>query len=218
MSSILYECPLPVEIPDITASTCFEDFGQIQKVSFQRQFSAPGTKNAFTATGVGDIKLKASWDTFLSAADSTKVQVTPEVETPNIEAGSARTVGGGNATLGGITKNIGKEPTSVSFMLKAYKQVIIKDLKKYMQETALGVFLFNEHGQIGCIADDPVTPTAFYPIPIPPRTFFVGDKNVPGLEEEDNNAMSWQYYADWSDNFVVVTPTDFNPLTDLVNP
>jgi hypothetical protein len=218
MSSIPFACPAAAEIPDIVNVTCLEDFGQIQKLSFQRQYASAGVKNSFTATGLGDIKLKASWDLNLAAADSTKVQVTPEVEAPTSEAGAARTVGGGNSKLGGITKVIGKEPSSMTFKLNSYEQDVIEDLKEYQKELSLGVFLFNEHGQIGCLVDDRDTPTAYYPIPISRRTLHVGDKMIAGLEEEDNNDLAWQLDPNWSDKFVVVQPTDFNPLTDLVNP
>lgn len=217
MSSIKIVCPLAAEITDIPTATCLEDFGQVQKSSFQRQYASTGTKNAFTATGLGDIKLQASWDTYLAAADATKVQVTPDIEAPTFEPGAARTTGGGNATLGGITKVIGVEPTGADFTLNSYKQSIVEALKAYMSELALGVFLFNEHGQIGCLVDDVDTPTAYYPIPIAPRTLFIGDKMIGGLEAEDSNKMNWQFLPNWSDKFVVVTPTDFNPLTDLVN-
>lgn len=213
-----YTCPPAVEVPDISTATCLEDFGQTQKSAFQRVFASAGVKNEFTATGVGDIKLLASWDTFLAAADSTKVQVSPDIENPVSEPGAARTVGGGNATIGGITKNRGSDPTTQTYALNAYQQKIIKELKDYQDELGLGVFLFNEYGQIGCIVDDIDTPVAYYPIPIAKQTFFVSDKKLGGLDEEDMNVMSWQFLPNWSDNFVVVTPTDFNPLTDLVNP
>jgi hypothetical protein len=218
MSSIKIVCPPTTEIGDISTATCLEDFGQIQKAAFQRQFASAGVKNSFTATGAGDIKLKASWDAYMAAADSTKIQITPDIEAPTFNPGGARTTGGGNATIGGITKNIGIEPTSADFTLNSYNQGIIEELKAYQQELALGVLLFNEHGQIGCITDNRTTPTAYYSIPIAPRTLFVGDKMFGGLEAEDNNKLLWQFLPNWSDKFVVVNPTDFNPLTDLVNP
>lgn len=218
MSSIKFVCPPAAEITDIPAVTCFEDFGQIQKIALQRVYSTGITKNSFANTGVGDIKLKASWDVFLAAADGTKLQVTPDVEAPTFEPGAARTVGGGNATVGGITKKIGREPSNITFTLNAYNQGIIEALKSYETERAIGVFLFNEHGQIGCIVNNRTTPTAYYPIPVAPRTFFVGDKNIGGLEAEDSNQLMFSFLPNWSDKFVVVTPTDFNPLTDLINP
>lgn len=213
-----YSCPPAAAIPDIATADCLENFGQTQKAAFQRVFASAGVKNEFTATGLGDIKLLASWDAFLAAADSTKAQVTPDLEAPVFEPGAVRTVGGGNATIGGISKSIGREATAVSFMMNVYKQSIITELKDFQDELALGVFEFNQYGQIGCIVDDPATPAAYYPIPIAKQTFFVGDKKIGGLEEEDSNVLSYQFLPNWSDNFVVVAPTDFNPLTDLVNP
>lgn len=216
MSSIKIVCPPALEIQDITIPTCFEDFGQIQRASFQRIYSAVGVKNTFV-TATNDIKLKASWDAFIAAADSTKIQVTPDLENPTYEPGAARTTGGGNATLGGINKKIGTEVTTGEFYLNAYKQSTIAQMKAYMQERNIGIYYFNEHGQIGCIADDPESPTEFYPIPIAPRTLFIGDKRFGGLEEEDRNMLMLEHFANWSDKFVIVNPTDFNPLVDLVN-
>ena len=218
MSSIKLICPPASEIPDIPGATCLEDFGQIQKLALQRGFESSGVKNSFPASGVGEIKLKASWDALLAAADNTKIQVTPEIEAPTFEAGAARTVGGGNATIGGITKNIGREPSSFSATLNAYQQGTIEAMKSYEQELDLAVYLINEHGQIGCLVDDRTTPTTYYPIPVARRTYFVGDKVIGGLEAEDSNSLMFQLYPNWSDKFVVVNPTDFNPLTDLVNP
>ena len=218
MSSILIDCPLAAAIGDIPTATCLEDFGQVQKASFQRQFASAGTKNSFGETGVGEIRLLASWDAYLAAADATKIQITPDIEAPTFEPGAARTTGGGNATLGGITKVIGVEPTGADFTLNSYKQDIIEALKGYQDELSIGVFLFNEHNQIGCLVDDRDTPTAYYPIPIAPRTLFIGDKLIGGLEAEDSNKMTWQFMPNWSDKFVVISPTDFSPLTDLVNP
>ena len=214
----LYVCPPATAIPDISTAVCLQDFGQIQKAAFMRQYASAGVKNEFTTTGAGDIKLLASWTAYLAAAAATKVQVTPEIENPVTVPGAAKTVGGGNATLGGITKNRGSEPTSQTYDLNAYNQAIIAELKEFQSEFSLGVFLFNQYGQIGCLTDDIGTPTAYYPIPIAKQTFFIGDKKLGGLDEEDMNLMTWQFMPGWSDYFVVVSPTDFSPLTDLVNP
>lgn len=216
MSSIKIICPPSAEIQDITISTCLEDFGQIQKAALQRQYASAGTKNAFV-TATNSILVKASWDAFIAAADSTKIQTTPYIENPTFAAGAARTTGGGNGTVGGINKKIGTEVTTAEFYLNAYNQGTIEELKMYMQETSLGIFLFNEHGQIGCLTDDRTTPTEYYPIPVAPRTFFVSDKQFGGLEEEDRNMLMFEFLANWSDKFVIVNPTDFNPLTDLTN-
>ena len=212
--SLTCQCPAATAITTIPAVTCGENFGQIQKVAFQRLQKADGTKNSFTSTA--SILLKASWTALLAAADGSKVVVSPYIEAPTSEPGAARTFGGGNETLGGVEEVLGAEPTAFSAVLRRMPQNVIKIMKELMCEANagnLGVFLFNENGQIEAI-QDPTTPTTYYPIPI--RSLFISDKGHGGLENPDSNNISWQFAPNYSDNLVNVTPTDFNPLTDLV--
>ena len=44
---------------------------------------------------------------------------------------------------------------------------------------------------------------------------WVGDKNLGGFDEPDSNGISFWMPANWSDNFNVITPTDFNALEDI---
>ena len=213
----MFTCKCPAQaITTIPAVTCPETFGQIQKVAFQRLRKADGTKNSFTSTAA--IGVLASWTTLLSATDSTKVVVSPYIQAPTNEAGAARTFGGGNETLGGVEENIGREPSSFTAVLRRIPQNVIKVLKELQCESwgdNLGVYLFDENGNIEAIQDE-TTATTFYPIPI--RSLFIGDKSHGGLEAPDNNAISWSFLPNYSDNLKIVTPTDFNPLTDLVPP
>lgn len=205
-------CPAATALTTITAVTCPENFGQIQKIAFQR-LVASGVKNAFTT--LNDIKLLASWTTLKAAADSTKVVISPYINAPTVEAGEARTFGGGNDTLGGIEEILGANPTTFSAVLRKMPAVTIRDLKKLMCEADagnLGVYLFDENGMIGAIQDGS-TPTTYYPIPV--RSLFVGDKSLGGFEAPDTNTISWSFMPDWSDYLAKVAPTDFNPLTDL---
>lgn len=203
-------CPAATALKSITAITCPERFGQIQKFAVQR-LSASGVKNSFTTTN--DIKLLASWTTFKAANDSTKVIISPYVNAPTVEGGDARTFGGGNETLGGIEEVLGANPTAASFVLRNSPAATIRDLKALMCEDGqLGVYLFDENGAIGALQDASVL-TTFYPIPI--RSLFVGDKTLGGFESPDSNAISWNFMPDWSDYLVKIAPTDFNPLTDL---
>lgn len=212
--SLTCQCPAATAITTIPAVTCGENFGQIQKVAFQRLQKADGTKNSFTSTA--SILLKASWTALLAAADGSKVVVSPYIEAPTSEPGAARTFGGGNETLGGVEEVLGAEPTAFSAVLRRMPQNVIKIMKELMCEANagnLGVFLFNENGQIEAIQDE-TTATTYYPIPI--RSLFISDKGHGGLENPDSNNISWQFAPNYSDNLVIVTPTDFNPLTDLV--
>lgn len=206
-------CPANTALITIPAQGCAESFGQIQKVAFQR-LQSNGDKNSFTIGS--DIKLLASWTGLMSAANSSKVVISPYIQAPTTEAGAARTFGGGNETLGGVEMVIGREPTSFNGVIRAVQQSIIKAMKDLQCESIadnLGVFLFDENGNI-CALQDAATATTYYPIPI--RALFIGDKTFGGLEAPDSNAISWSFLPNYSDQLAIVKPTDFNPLTDLV--
>ena len=209
------QCPAAASLVTIPAVQCSESFGQIQKVAFMRLRNGEGGKNSFTSES--SILLKASWTPKLAADDSTKIVVSPYIEAPTSEPGGPRTFGGGNETLGGIEIVIGSEPTSFSAVIRRVPQEVIKAMKELQCEAAannLGVFLFNENGQIEAIAD-PAAEGTYYPIPI--HSLFVSDKGHGGYENPDSNNIQWSFAPNYSDNLKIVTPTDFNPLVDLVN-
>lgn len=213
---MICKCPAAAAIPTIPVANCVESFGQIQKVAFQRLVKEHGTKNAFDSTvdPNKDIKVLASWTSFISADDSTKIAISPYIQAPTAEGGAPRTYGGGNDTLGGVEEIIGREVTPFTGVIRKSPQNIIKALKELQCESwadNLGVFLFDENGAIGAIKDTAVA-TKFYPIPI--RALFIGDKTLGGLEAPDGNAIQWSFLPNWSDDLVIITP-GFNPLTDL---
>lgn len=200
-------------MPDIPVSNCPENFGQIQKVAFQRLYKSTGEKNSFK-TDVG-IEKKASWTSLLSADDDTKIVISPYIQAPTAEAGAARTFGGGNETLGGVEEIVGREPTPFTGVMRKLPQKIIKALKELQCESwgdNLGVYLFDENGAIGAI-QDAKTATTHYPIPI--RSLFIGDKTLGGYEAPDSNNIQWVFLPNWSDDLAIIVPEDFNPLTDL---
>lgn len=203
-------CPLDAALGDITINECSEDFGQIQKGALQRNFLSTGVQNS-----IADPTLLASWTALLTAADSSKVVPTPYINEPETEPGAAKTYGGGdNTTLGGVSEVIGAETTKFTGKIVAKSQQTIADMKA-MQCENVGIWLFDEFGQIGCIVDDVDTPTKYYPIPIAYKSLFVGDKSFGGFDNPDYNMLQWEWNANYSDKFVIVKPTDFNPLTDL---
>lgn len=207
-------CPASASLPDVPNVTCAESFGQIQKVAFQRLRKDDGTRNKFET--LKPITAKASWSPLLTAVDSTKIVVSPYIQAPTSEPGAPRTFGGGNETLGGVEEIIGREPTPFSGVFRKIPQSIIKILKQLQCESwadNLGVYLFDENGSIEAEVDATVA-TTYYPIPI--RSLFISDKGHGGLEAPDNNAIQWVFLPNYSDNLKIVTPTDFNPLTDLV--
>ena len=209
----LCTCPAAAALTTIPSAGCPESFGQIQKIAFQRLRKADGTKNSFTSQN--SILLKASWTALMAASDGTKIVLSPYVQAPTNEAGSPRTFGGGNETLGGVEIIIGREPTPFSAVIRSVKQDVIKAMKELQCEAQadnLGVFLIDENGAVECIKDE-TTEGTFYPIPI--RSLFIGDKSHGGLEAPDSNAIQFAFLPNYSDNLSIQVPTDFNPLTDL---
>lgn len=212
-------CPTGAHLEDLEITDCKESFGQIQKILIQRIYKTPGLKNSLMS---GTAKLtKAAVTAFTSAADSTKLIVSPYIQNPTTEPGAARTFGGGNATLGGIEIVIGREPTTFTGIIYEEAQSTIKTLKSYSCEK-IGVYLVDEYGNIGALkqteAGTGSTSTVHYR-PIPVDKFFVGDKKLGGFEEPDSNSIEWSFYPNWSDDLVIIKADDmdFNALTDLTN-
>lgn len=212
--SLICQCPANAAISTIPNVTCPENFGQIQKVAFQRLRKADGTKNSFTSSA--SILLLASWTALLAADDGSKVVVSPYINAPADSGGDARRTGGGNDDLGGIAQVLGANPVQFDGSFRSVPQSVIKIIKELQCEAQagnLGVFLFDENGKIEAIKDE-TTATTYYPIPI--RSLFVGSKIHGNFDAKDSNAISWMYPDNYSDNLAIVTPTDFNPLTDLI--
>ena len=206
----LCSCPAAAALTSIPAASCTESFGQIQKIAFQRLY-ASGVKNQFPSSN--PITVKANWSTRLAAADSTKIVVSPYIQAPSQEAGSARTFGGGNETLGGVEIVIGREPSTFTGVIRGVPQNVIKALKALQCEAQadnLGIYLFDENGAIECIKD---SSSACYPIPI--RSLFIGDKVHGGLEAPDSNAIQFTFLPNYSDDLSIQVPSNWNPLTDL---
>lgn len=211
--SLICQCPAAAAIATIPNVTCPENFGQIQKVAFQRLRKADGTANKFTSEA--SILLKASWAALMTAADGSKVVISPYINAPADSGGDARLTSGGNDDLGGIPTVLGGNPVQFEGSLRSIPQSVIKTMKELECEAAannLGVLLFDENGKIEAVKG--ATDGDYSPIPI--RALFIGSKIHGNYDVKDSNAISWQYLDNYSDDLVILSPTDFNPLTDLV--
>lgn len=211
--SLLCACPVGEEITNLTVSDCPFDIGQVQKIIFQRVYSTGSTRNSMT---VSDAALKATWTTLFAANNGTKTSITPFIEEPITEGGDARTFGGGNTTVGGITRNVGKNPTSFSCMLRSIQSVLLEQLQDYQCEN-IGIYFITENGRIIGTTNSNTSSTTLYPIPIARGTMFVGDRKLGGLEEPDSVPLNWSFYPNWSLKLKEITPSDFEALIELAN-
>lgn len=196
----MYSCP--TNIPALPNMGCAIRYGQVQKIAFTRIGNRFASLNPITEL--------ASWTERLSAEDSTKIVVTPYVESPTMDGGDEKTFGGGNETRDGIEIVMGAEPIRMSFALRNYPQSIISALKILAKIRDLGVFLINGDGGIICLQEG----GTYAPIPI--RAMFIGDLILGGREQPDRNTMKFSFKQNYSDSLVVVRP-DFNPISDLAN-
>lgn len=217
----LCACPAATALTTIPAASCAESFGQIQKVAFMRLKKADGTINSFVDGSTTGINKLAAWTAKMALTDGGKAVLSPYIQAPTNEAGEPRTFGGGNDTLGGVEMIIGRNPSNFTGVMRAVPQSVIKIMKELQCEAQgdnLGVFLFDENGNIEAIKKsetvESVTTVSYLPIPI--RSLFIGDKSHGGLEAPDNNGIQWSFLPNYSDDLAIVAPDDFNPLTDLV--
>lgn len=213
------KCPAAAALPSVGNVTCPESFGQIQKVAFQRLDGVPFFIFIKDEEEGKSVKKLAAWTEKISASDKDKIVISPYIEAPTAEGGAARTFGGGNETLGGIEMIVGRETTQFTGVIRRAPQSIIKALKDLQCESwgdNLGVYLFDENGNIGCIQKEGTPDSYNYAYPIPIRSLFFGDKTLGGFEAPDSNAVQWSFLPNWSDDLVIITP-EFNPLTDLKN-
>lgn len=213
-------CPAAPTLPDTIAESCAQNFGQIQKIIFQRLYDG-STRNKFTASGAaqpsaGDATLLATWTAEKAATKTSgsttspngaRITVTPFIEAPADDGGDARTYGGGNDTLNGIEQIIGSNPVNFTCRMNGKKQDIVANLKKLMCEALsnnLGVYLVNGKGQIEGVAEPGSgTVVDWYPIPI--QKLFVGDKHHGNFDGPDYNELSFAFAPGYSDKLDVLT-------------
>ena len=199
-------CPAATTLTTIPAEGCAQNFGQIQKIIFQRLYDGTTRNGIADGTTTGQAGLLATWTALKAATDGTKIVVSPFIEAPSDDGGDARTYGGGNDTLNGIEIVIGSNPVNFSGRMNGKKQEVIEAMKKLMceaQTNNLGVFLVNENGQIEGVKETVSTTTTWYPIPI--QKLFVGDKHHGNWDGPDYNELQFSFVPGYSDKLDVLT-------------
>jgi len=213
-------CPTSGILGDIPSSTCPFDLKQIQKIIIAVQGkviwdSAIGDGTGLDGVPQVDSQLDtlADWEALRTAVDETKVIITPFIGgDPIIEAGEAITEGGGdNSSLNGVEEVIGVNPSKFSCTFKSLTPAQEKALKAPKCE-AVEVYFVTEAAKIVANKIDDVT-TLHNGIKV--QSYFFGDRSNEGYATKDKNTMSFSLPEGWSENIVLVSPIDFNPLYDL---
>jgi hypothetical protein len=204
------DCPLPAALSDITPVACGENIGQIVKIIFQRRQAAEPFPTFEGAVLLG-ADLKASWDVFTAAVDSTKAVVSPYLESVVLPASEAITEGGDdNTTLDGVAKVVGATSPEGTGMIRSLPAAQLKQLKTYNCEEDLTIYLINEFGKIIGTSSDG---TQFGGIPI--NDFFIGDGGNEGKNTADKTPFRFGLVYGWRDNLAFCKPDDFSARNDL---
>lgn len=199
-------CPEATAITEIPEMTCGENFGQIQKIIFQRR---QGTAPFAT---VAAAQVKAAWDTFFDATDATKATRTPYIENFTIPGTVAKKEGGGdNSTLNGRAIPVDPDAIVAPGRIRSLPATIFAILKLYACEQSLTAYLVNNAAKIIGYSENGTT---FGGIPI--FNFFIGDKEALGFGTDDKNNFEFTLDPFWSAKLKYCTPSDFNPLTAVM--
>jgi hypothetical protein len=195
-------CPPPTALTAIPEADCGLNIGQIQRIAFQRDGSP------FTET---EIITLAAWQGKTSAADATKIVVTPFIgANPIIEAGDAITNGGGdNSTLNGVEEVEGVNPSNFSADFKELSTSIEKAMKTLACEKNITVYFLLQGGKIAARKVSATVVKGFSA-----QSVFMSDRNNAGYGTKDTHSFRFSLPAGYSEELEIYTPT-FNPLTDL---
>jgi hypothetical protein len=204
-------CVPGAELADVANRATEQDFGEIQKIIVQRRLNG-SARNEFTIVSANP-NLKASWTPLLAASNSTKVVTTPFTHGLKNEVGEAISFGGNGETVGGVPRNIGKNPSKFEANFYGAWQSTMAALEGYACED-LHIFFVNECGQIAGLSDNVTTPTKFFGFPVARSTWFISDKGFGGKTASDMNKLMFSFLPNTTKYFTVITPTDFDPLTD----
>lgn len=206
----LFTCPNPTALAAAPNPSCPVRFDQIQKMLIRR---IDGSATLTTAT----ILLAATITPLLSAADNTKLLVTPwlsDFKIPNSEP--LKEGGNDNTTINGIPKLNGFGFVNVPFMLKNVEASTAQALRALASESANSVagttniegFFVAKDGRI--VVDNPSSTVA---IGFKLYNFAVSDVGTEGLNKDNTFNCSFDLEPLWSKTFKVLTPTDWKPLT-----
>lgn len=202
--SLIYQdpCGNTLASTTVTPETCDVLYGKI--VGFGIVSKAT---TAFTTSGTGDIKLKASWTAAKAAStDAAKAIVIGEISNVELSPGTPTKVDSGKAN--GIQRLSRNTPSGFKCKLDGKTEAYYSALSKitdistnFSQGTKVGVFFLYETGYIQYS-------TGVKGVPI--FNFYIGDPSQG--EESLTREIMFDLPAKWSENTTFVKATDFVPL------
>ena len=202
-SSLSVCCPRPTAIASAVTvlNPCPADVGQIQKLVFWRRGQS--------IASVGTAVIQTTWTTLLAATGDTKAVVSPFIANVEVGASEPREFGGGNETRWGAPIRKGGSSTVFTASIYQEDQDVIAALKDLACES-LDVVMINESNQF--VYSDTSGFTGFE---VASNSLFVSDKGIGGLDDADQNMITFNLKPEWSNTLEISTETTF--ALDMVN-
>jgi hypothetical protein len=206
----LFTCPKPTALAAAPDPSCPIRWDQIQKMGIRR---ITGRTTLTTAT----ILLAANITPLLSAADNTKLLISPFLADFKIPQSEPIKQGGNdNTTLNGMPKLEGFGFVTVTFEIRNVDPTTADALRALASEsggimpgaTDLEGWFFNRYNKI--IIDNPASTQA---IGFKLYNFVVSDVGTEGLNKDNIWKGSFDLEPLWSKTAKLLTPTDWVPLT-----
>ncbi len=198
------ECPLGSTLPTISDQDCPFKIGLVTRIAFQRS----GTGSEFV-TASNNIIDEASWDTFLAAVDSTKIQITPRFGGTEVTPSEA-IVEGGNDNTTPLGQPIVTGDTIPVFTAQYFnlEPEIKRELRQFICEGDMtGYFIDNNNVIIGWSTDSGATITG-----IPMSQIYIGSRGLGGITESDKNNFQLNLPINWDEYLYKSTPDGWQPL------
>lgn len=197
-------CARPAALSNVSKQDCAIDFGQLQRSALQR-LGTPFETEA-------EMKDLANWTPLKTALDSSKIVLTPFHPGFVIPASEPSFVNeGDNNSLNGMGKYTGLNAVKPTGRYVGLESAIWEQMQQFSSESAaelgierLGIYLFNERGQI--------LHKNLGPIPL--ANFYVADPGSEGFKAETIVPFGFTLQGGWYKGVQLLTPS-FDPRTAL---
>lgn len=207
----LFTCPAPAFLESIPIGTCPIRWDQIQKFLLRRISGRADLTKA-------SIILSATITPLLTAADDTKILVTPFLSNVLIPQGEVLTEGGNdNTTLNGIPQLRGLGFVGGTAQIKNANSDTVDTLRLITPETAvqpgqtdIEVIFVTKDGKL-VVREESGSGSRVEGFPI--YNFVVTDVGSQGFAQDNINNISFSLAPGWSERHRLLTPSDYTALS-----
>lgn len=216
---MIFDCPRSAAMPSLPlADACQFKFDQIIGAAFQRA-QPLATPSFTTAAPITELD---SWVALMAAVGATKIVVSPTFAGLVIPPSEATETGGNdNTTKFGIPEYGGEGAVKVDYIYTGLSPLMIAGIRKFSQESipllgtyALTVYLFTKDGAIIYNKRKGAAVGSADGLPI--YNYRLSSIGSEGLNAGNKNNAGFYLPPYWDETVAMVTPTDWNPLIDLV--